>query len=282
MQISPCFPRGYLHLRGNACTERGGMTDFWNVNLRQVHASVHVHEKMRCVRERERDLVFLPLSLHRNCVSLIAAVRSAPPFHLRPRVSQPTQQPVHKLYPSPVHGPVFTTALHNKIRKEPPKPHNYTPVRAKWHKTKRKKRQRISFTSCCDLSSVLGANTLNVSQTQSVLPPKNKQPRRRRNIMWSDIRRESPGLHRDTIKCGLTQCLDRGEEDSAGTAPMKGYPWTIRSSLEPPCSWPQHQLVIAEKKNPKKASFLWATLRTANRNADERAFQHCWCRSLLW
>lgn len=49
MQISPCFPRGYLQLRANACAEHGGMTEFWNVNLRQVHASVHVHEKMRCV-----------------------------------------------------------------------------------------------------------------------------------------------------------------------------------------------------------------------------------------
>lgn len=72
--------------------------------------------------------------------------------------------------------------------------------------------------------------------------------------MWSDIRRGSPGLHRDTIKGGLTQCLDRGEDDSADT--MKGYPWTIRSSLEPPCSWPQHQLVIAEKKTKKKIVIL--------------------------
>lgn len=227
------------------------MSDFWNVNLTGKCARQSTCTRWWGERERETDRereTSNPASLCTENASL-SSLRCGAHHHstfIHAFLSLHNNQCINYTqaqFTDPCSRQCCTTRSAESPR-NPTITHQFV-----LNDTKQKKRAHLFYLLVWSVSCVRWESSL--SETHSILLL-NIMSRGDGETSCGATWKRSPGLHRDTIKCRLTRCLDGDGKDAAATAPMKGYPYTIRSSLEPPRSWPQRQLVIAAKKKKEK------------------------------
>lgn len=215
--------RGLCSLTANACTFHGGMSDFWNVNLTGKCARQSTCTRWWGERERERQIereTSNPASLCTENASH-SSLRCGAHHHstfIHAFLSLHNNQCINYTqaqFTDPCSRQCCTTRSAESPR-NPTMTHQFV-----LNDTKQKKRAHLFYLLVWSVSCVRWESSL--SETHSILPL-NIMSRGDGETSCGATWKRSPGLHRDTIKCRLTRCLDGDGKDAAATAPMKGYP----------------------------------------------------------